>query len=219
MYRADPRSGNATAGIPGSVNASKEVIISGGTYNSPQILKLSGVGPREELESFGIPVVVGLPGVATNMQDRYKTSYISEFNVDFSIAKGCTFLTKADDPCLTQWQNDTADPGLYATPALPLALIARSSTADRDPDLLLSGAPANFHGYYPGYYPGYSGPALGNALDWSWITLKPMLATPLVQLHSALPIPSTPHSSKCATSTKESKTVLGKKIYRLCTKA
>ncbi|APA14225.1 hypothetical protein SS1G_11988 [Sclerotinia sclerotiorum 1980 UF-70] len=196
LYRADPRAGkNATAGIPGSVNARKEVIISGGTYNSPQLLKLSGVGPKAELESFNIPVVVDLPGVGTNMQDRYETTVISESDVDFSIAKGCTFLTTSDDPCLTQWQNDTEDAGLYATPGLPLAVILRSSTAEQDPDLLISGAPANFHGYYPGY----SGPALGDALHWSWITLKAHarntagtvtlrssdpLDTPLIQMHS-----------------------------------
>ncbi|KAA8566427.1 hypothetical protein EYC84_008992 [Monilinia fructicola] len=194
LYRADPRSGSARAGIPGSINARKEVIISGGTYNSPQLLKLSGVGPKAELESFGIPVIVDLPGVGTNMQDRYETTLISESNVDFSIANGCTFLTTSDDPCLTQWQHDTTDAGLYATPGLPLAIIARSSTADQDPDLLISGAPANFHGYYPGY----SGPALGDALHWTWITLKAHarntagtvtlrssdpLDTPLIQMH------------------------------------
>ncbi|KAI9643497.1 hypothetical protein NHQ30_008116 [Ciborinia camelliae] len=195
LYRADPRSVNASAGVPGSVNARKEVIISGGTYNSPQILKLSGVGPKAELESFGIPVVVDLPGVGTNMQDRYETTVINESDVDFSIANGCTFLTTSDDPCLNQWENDTADAGLYATPGLPLAMIMRSSTAERDPDLLISGAPANFHGYYPGY----SGPALGDALHWSWITLKAHarntagtvtlkssdpLDMPLIQMHS-----------------------------------
>ncbi|CCD34523.1 similar to glucose-methanol-choline oxidoreductase:GMC oxidoreductase [Botrytis cinerea T4] len=195
LYRADPRAGkNGTQGTPGSVNARKEVIISGGTYNSPQLLKLSGVGPKAELESFNIPVLVDLPGVGTNMQDRYETTLVSESDIPFSIAEGCTFLTTPDDPCLTQWRNDTTDAGLYATPGLPLAMIARSSTAGEDPDLLISGAPANFHGYYPGY----SGPALGDALHWSWITLKAHarntagtvtlrssnpLDTPLIQMH------------------------------------
>ncbi|KAB8293089.1 hypothetical protein EYC80_007448 [Monilinia laxa] len=156
------------AGIPGSINARKGVIVSGGTYNSPQLLKLSGVEPRAELESFGIPVIVDLPGVATNIQDRYETTLISESDVDYSIANGCTFLTMSNDPYLTQWQNDTTDTGLYASLGLPVAIIARSSIADQDPDLLISGAPANFDSYYPGY----SGPALGDARHWTWITLK-----------------------------------------------
>jgi hypothetical protein len=45
------------------VQAKKEVILSGGSINSPQILMLSGVGPAEQLQKFGIDVVADLPGV------------------------------------------------------------------------------------------------------------------------------------------------------------
>ncbi|KAJ7239077.1 hypothetical protein C8J57DRAFT_1439038 [Mycena rebaudengoi] len=52
------------------VHVSKEVIISGGSVNSPQILQLSGVGPKSLLENFGINSVVDLPGVGANLQDH-----------------------------------------------------------------------------------------------------------------------------------------------------
>jgi choline dehydrogenase-like flavoprotein len=47
----------------------REVILAAGAYGSPQILMLSGIGPADELDSFGIPVVVDLP-VGTNLQDH-----------------------------------------------------------------------------------------------------------------------------------------------------
>jgi choline dehydrogenase len=53
LYAADPRYDASKEGIQGTVTATREVIVSGGSFNSPQILKLSGVGPKEELKSFG----------------------------------------------------------------------------------------------------------------------------------------------------------------------
>ncbi|MCJ8144772.1 choline dehydrogenase [Ancylobacter sp. A5.8] len=50
--------------------ASREVILSGGPINSPQLLKLSGVGPAAELRQHGIKVVADRPGVGENLQDH-----------------------------------------------------------------------------------------------------------------------------------------------------
>lgn len=52
------------------VQAKKEVILSGGTINSPQLLLLSGVGASRQLQQFGIDVVADLPGVGENLQDH-----------------------------------------------------------------------------------------------------------------------------------------------------
>ncbi|XP_077588368.1 choline dehydrogenase, mitochondrial [Stigmatopora nigra] len=52
------------------VFADKEVILSGGAINSPQLLMLSGVGNADELKQHGIPVVQHLPGVGRNLQDH-----------------------------------------------------------------------------------------------------------------------------------------------------
>lgn len=54
----------------GSVRARREVILCAGPINSPQLLKLSGVGPAAELAEFGIPLVHELPGVGENLQDH-----------------------------------------------------------------------------------------------------------------------------------------------------
>ena len=52
------------------VRARREVILSAGCIGSPQILKLSGVGPPAELREYGIDVVHALPGVGENLQDH-----------------------------------------------------------------------------------------------------------------------------------------------------
>lgn len=57
-------------GVTKQATAKKEVILSGGAIASPQILQRSGVGPREVLESFNIPIVHELPGVGENLQDH-----------------------------------------------------------------------------------------------------------------------------------------------------
>ncbi len=51
-------------------SAAREVILCGGPINSPQLLKVSGVGPAAELRAHGIEVVRDLPGVGENLQDH-----------------------------------------------------------------------------------------------------------------------------------------------------
>ena len=53
-----------------TILAEREVILSGGAINSPQLLMLSGVGPADHLRDRGIPVVADLPGVGQNLQDH-----------------------------------------------------------------------------------------------------------------------------------------------------
>jgi choline dehydrogenase len=57
-------------GITQRVQIAGELILSGGPVNSPQLLKLSGVGPAAELRAHDIPVVHDLPGVGENLQDH-----------------------------------------------------------------------------------------------------------------------------------------------------
>ena len=50
--------------------ARREVLLCGGSINSPQLLQLSGIGPGELLQEHGIEVVHDLPGVGANLQDH-----------------------------------------------------------------------------------------------------------------------------------------------------
>ena len=53
-----------------TARAAKEVLVCGGTINSPQLLMLSGIGAPDELAAHGIPVKIALPGVGKNLQDH-----------------------------------------------------------------------------------------------------------------------------------------------------
>ncbi len=65
-YRRGGRGGAAH-----EVRARREVILSGGAYNSPQLLQISGIGPAALLQSIGIPVRHALAGVGEGLQDHY----------------------------------------------------------------------------------------------------------------------------------------------------
>lgn len=62
LYRQD--------GIQQFARANKEVILCAGAIQSPQLLMLSGIGPKEHLQELNIPLVVDLPGVGQNLQDH-----------------------------------------------------------------------------------------------------------------------------------------------------
>jgi choline dehydrogenase len=63
-----------------AIKATREVILSAGAFGSPQLLLLSGVGPKAELDKHNIPVVHDLPGVGENLQDHL--DYISSYTSD-----------------------------------------------------------------------------------------------------------------------------------------
>src|SRR5947209_1058490 len=58
-------------GVDREVRAAREVILSGGTVNSPHVLQISGIGPAEHLRSIGVSVLHDLPGVGANLNDHY----------------------------------------------------------------------------------------------------------------------------------------------------
>jgi choline dehydrogenase len=57
-------------------HARGEIIVSGGTYGSPQLLLLSGLGPAQHLQDIGIPIVRDMPAVGANLHDHFN-SYVS----------------------------------------------------------------------------------------------------------------------------------------------
>jgi choline dehydrogenase len=169
LYRAarDPR----TDGTPTKVRVycRHEVILSGGAFNSPQLLMLSGIGDERQLREFGIKPVVSLPGVGKNLQDRYEVGLVSKVHAPFALLKGASFTAPADgeagDAAYTDWQRGR---GVYTSNGAAIAVTRRSSPDKPDPDLFIFGLPS----FFKGYYPGYSG-ALKHYQDiFTWAVLK-----------------------------------------------
>ncbi|KAJ6255802.1 hypothetical protein Dda_9412 [Drechslerella dactyloides] len=167
LYRADPRSASAGSGTAGRVTVTREVILSAGAFNTPQLLKLSGIGPRSELESFEIPVISDLPGVGTNLQDRYEIGVVATTPTDFELLQGCTFNNGAD-PCLESWK--AGDLSAYESNGFAQAIIKKTSQSSREdpPDIFMFAGPVGFRGYYPGY----AADAVADHRHWTWVILK-----------------------------------------------
>src|SRR5207249_4256492 len=60
-----------------TVRARKEILVSSGAYNSPQLLQLSGVGPADLLKQHGIDIVLDAPGVGNDLQDHMQVRLIT----------------------------------------------------------------------------------------------------------------------------------------------
>jgi len=157
------------------VNATGEVVLSGGAFNTPQLLMLSGLGDKNELAAAaghaldgcvvrgrdGRPLLdkhgavqrINLPGVGKNLQDRYEVTLISEMPKDFSLLEGASFAlpdgTTPPDIHLQQWRTEGR--GLYTSNGAVLGIFKRSTPDLEQPDLFIFGIPLPFYGYEVGY--------------------------------------------------------------------
>ena len=191
LYRADPNPGKgATGPLPESaqMSASREVILSAGTYNTPQLLKLSGIGPADELRSHGIPTLVDLPGVGANLQDRYEVGVITDLTSDYTYLKTCTFLS-GNDPCFKEWSQGK---GPYTGFGAPGGVMLKSDTAKDagrlDPDLLIPIGLTQFQGYYHGYFVNdLAGTEASHRLTWLILKAHTLNRAGTVKLRSADP--------------------------------
>ncbi|CAI6092431.1 unnamed protein product [Clonostachys chloroleuca] len=151
LYKADPRSNEADSGSAMAAVAKREVIVAGGAFNTPQILKLSGIGPQAELEEFSIPVEVPLPAVGTNLQDNYEIGVEGLASKDFfNTFENCTTAFAPGDPCFDEFMKTGTGP---YTQGPMLSLLMRSSQSENtDADLwFFGGANGVFRGFWPGW--------------------------------------------------------------------
>jgi choline dehydrogenase len=146
LYRAGRASGGS--GVPCTIRARREVIVSGGAFNTPQLLMLSGIGPPEHLRALGIDVRSPLAGVGGNLQDRYEVGVVHRVRRDWPFYDGATF--SPDDPQFGQW-SAARPAGIYTSNGAALSVAKMSSVAGGVPDLFCMLLLADFRGYYPGF--------------------------------------------------------------------
>jgi choline dehydrogenase len=121
----------------------RQVILSGGAINSPQLLMLSGIGPRDQLERFAIPVVHALPAVGRHLQDHLSVPVIATI-------RGTGSLLAAEKPAqLARYL--VRRKGMLTSNVGEAMAFVRSSPALPAPDLQLIFAPVEFieHGLQP----------------------------------------------------------------------
>ena len=146
LYRAHPR----PADSPGelwTIYAGREVVLAGGAFNTPQLLMLSGIGPRAVLEQHGIEMRVDLAGVGRNLQDRYEIGVVNRMSRPWRVLSGARF--EKDDKLFNEWSRDRT--GMYVSNGAALAVSLRSQPRRRVPDLFCMALLARFKGYFPGY--------------------------------------------------------------------
>ena len=114
------------------LKAKREVILSGGTFGSPHLLKLSGIGPVDELRAHGITPVQDLPGVGENLQDHLDYILSDTTKRDDVVAlhpKGLIQLGRA----AVRWRK--SGKGHFASPYAEAGAFIRSHPALDRPDL------------------------------------------------------------------------------------
>jgi choline dehydrogenase len=117
--------------------ASREVIVSGGAYNSPQLLMLSGIGPADELRAIGINPIHDLPGVGRNLSDH--PNILNEYNL--LVDEGLTRHLRLDRAALSAGLWMAAKRGPFAYPGTTANVFARSRDGLDQPDVQLTFLP------------------------------------------------------------------------------
>ena len=122
------------------VRARREVILSGGSYNSPQLLQLSGVGPAALLQPLGIPVRHALAGVGEGLQDHYAPRSVARVKNTKTINERARGLNLAYEAL--KWA--TTRRGILAlSPTLVYCFWHSGETAESS-DLQLTFTPASY---------------------------------------------------------------------------
>src|SRR5216684_1341150 len=111
-------------------DAAREIVLCGGSVNSPQLLLLSGVGPADHLRAVGVDVVADLPGVGKNLQDHLGTFVRNEITVPFSL-----YGATPEQLAQVQAEYEATRQGLFTSNIAEAGAFLRTGGADGPPNL------------------------------------------------------------------------------------
>nr|AYV88989.1 glucose dehydrogenase [Tetranychus truncatus] len=132
------------------VFARQEVILSAGALNTPQLLMLSGIGPREQLAKFNIPLVQHSPGVGNNLQEHAFTLLM------FTTKFGSSFVYTRIRTAVDAAKYAFGGTGSFASPGLNVIGFWRSPLAyDARPDIQIHELDYIPGGSFPNFVLGY----------------------------------------------------------------
>lgn len=163
LYRAFCPPGEAKGEVR-EVRATREVILAGGAFNTPQLLMLSGIGPKAHLDAIGVSTRVDLEGVGQNLQDRYEVGVVNRMSRQWEVLNDAKFAK--GDPQFKEWEESRS--GVYTTNGAVLGVVKKSSEEQPVPDLLCFA----LLGYFKGYEVGYSAKFAQRLNYLTWAVLK-----------------------------------------------
>lgn len=131
-----------------TIHAAKEVILSGGVFNSPQLLMLSGIGPADHLRSVGVEPVIDSPHVGKNLQDHLAVQPTASRPVAGPFRKTMRFDRMALS--IVRAHLFGTGPATVLPGGLHGFVKTRSGLQTTDIQFLFRGAPGNAHMWFPG---------------------------------------------------------------------
>ena len=134
------------------VEASREVILSGGTFNTPQLLTLSGIGPAAHLAKVGIKPVLDLP-VGKNLQDHLAVIIFFQRRDSSTFRREMRFDRMAIS--MMRGYLFGSGPGTVVPGGLHAFIRTRPELAVPDIEFMFRGAPAHTHLWFPVIRPAY----------------------------------------------------------------
>lgn len=164
------------------LNVNKEVILSGGAFNTPQMLMLSGIGPKHELTAKGIDSIVDSPNVAKNLMDHilFGPTYATSLNTETKLTSDPKYYQEVIDEYV---QNRTGPLTGISDPLIGFQRIDSADLSSEFLDQYLEVFPEDWpHIEYAAaatWFGDWANPSIGPSNGTQYASIQSALVSPL----------------------------------------